>query len=186
VNRADSDCRITRLEMAFSVGISTALDGPVRPLGMRCLVTEFHGFSRAFWRRPVLSASAERERFRSSFRSMFESNPALEELEFPGPGGVLSRQFESVSRGPLAFLAQFFTPTGAYVAVSKATGVFIGPVGPQDSLGLIAVGPRLITGVAWHADPSNAKQCVVRCADGSSSQTCVTCRHKDVTVKICC
>ena len=103
---------------------------------------------------------------------------------FPPVGRVTSHPVElwlSHSSWVLTLFTRLLVP-----GASEEVGFSAGPIGNGDTLGILAQGPRVITGNLLHEIAQVGEACVVRCADGRSSQSCVTCRHKNVVVRICC
>jgi len=71
--------------------------------------------------------------------------------------------------------------------IHEATGFWGSPIGADDDLAIFAITPTFLVGNFIHRTPGVKPQnCVVFCADGTKSQTCIVCQHKGVNVKICC
>ncbi len=67
------------------------------------------------------------------------------------------------------------------------TAFTISQLGADDILSIVAVSAHHFLGSIFHTDQKRAaRQCVVRCADGRSSQDCVVCEQGNVRIKICC
>ena len=72
-----------------------------------------------------------------------------------------------------------------WARISK-TAFAISHLGKDDLLNVVAISPVHYLGGVFHNPRKRTTQCIVRCADGNSSQDCVICEHGDVTIKICC
>jgi hypothetical protein len=98
--------------------------------------------------------------------------------EFPEPGRVRT-YIDDIGEG---FLPPFIVDVWGSVG---HTEFGLSELSRNDTLTLISSG-RHVSGAVIHAASPRVHACVVRCADGRSSQTCIVCRHGDVVVKICC
>jgi hypothetical protein len=69
-----------------------------------------------------------------------------------------------------------------WARISK-TAFAISHLGKDDLLNVVAISPVHYLGGVFHNPRKRTTQCIVRCADGNSSQDCVICEHGDVTIK---
>jgi hypothetical protein len=67
---------------------------------------------------------------------------------------------------------------------SKDIRFSVGPLMSGDELFMFQIRPNQFSGGILHQRMNLRAKCVVRCANGKSSETCVTCIHKNGTVRI--
>jgi hypothetical protein len=198
------------LAMWFSItDVSFLLPFPLRiPISLERLFALISPFYRKEFRRKfglVFSRPFERDNKIPPGALLFpERGRDVPRLTFPEPGVARSHHVELPNSRPFALWVKFHVgkaidphvdPYARYYDERyydepsrrfEPSGFCVAPLEANDSLSLISVGPNLVMGNIWHKDRVTARECIVRCADGKSSQTCVTCWHGDVTVKICC
>lgn len=102
---------------------------------------------------------------------------------FPAPGNSLTSGIVIGAKTEFSVWLRLATRS---LSLGEGAKAFIPRLSVDDEIVITALDQTTAIGNVIHRSPRAHNDCEVRCADGTSSQGCVTCTADGVTIKLCC